>query len=172
MRNDSSDPTLDGCTFTDNLAVSGGAMVNGGSNLVLTNCAFIGNTATSNSGGAIHNFLQTSPTFTNCAFIGNSAEVEAGRGISGPYGEYVLLDLRHLGEERIVSRLPMVQELSKIYIGVEDGMLYVYKADKKLELLGEVDMGAPIYSSAVAANGVLYISTESHLYAFSKNVTK
>lgn len=60
----------------------------------------------------------------------------------------------------------------KVYIGVEDGMLYVFKADKKLELLGEVDMGAPLYSSAVAANGVLYIATESHLYAVSKEVTK
>jgi fumarate reductase flavoprotein subunit len=46
-------------------------------------------------------------------------EIEAGRGISGPYGEYVHLDLRHLGEEKIVARLPMVREISKIYIGVD-----------------------------------------------------
>lgn len=46
-------------------------------------------------------------------------EIEAGRGLSGPYGEYVHLDLTHLGEEKIVKRLPMVQELSKIYIGVD-----------------------------------------------------
>jgi fumarate reductase flavoprotein subunit len=46
-------------------------------------------------------------------------EIEAGRGTSGSYGDYVHLDLRHLGEEKIVSRLPMVQELSKIYIGVD-----------------------------------------------------
>jgi fumarate reductase flavoprotein subunit len=46
-------------------------------------------------------------------------EIEAGRGISGPYGEYVHLDLRHLGEAKIVSRLPMVREISKIYIGVD-----------------------------------------------------
>ncbi len=46
-------------------------------------------------------------------------EIEAGRGISGPYGEYVYLDLRHLGEKIIVGRLPMVREISKIYIGVD-----------------------------------------------------
>jgi len=46
-------------------------------------------------------------------------EIEAGRGLSGPYGDYVHLDLTHLGEEKIISRLPMVQELSKIYIGVD-----------------------------------------------------
>ena len=46
-------------------------------------------------------------------------EIEAGRGISGPYGEYVYLDLRHLGEEIIAGRLPMVREISKIYIGVD-----------------------------------------------------
>jgi len=46
-------------------------------------------------------------------------EIEAGRGISGPYGDYVHLDLRHLGEEKINARLPMVREIAKIYIGVD-----------------------------------------------------
>ena len=46
-------------------------------------------------------------------------EIEAGRGLSGTYGDYVHLDLRHLGAEKINSRLPMVRELSKIYIGVD-----------------------------------------------------
>jgi len=46
-------------------------------------------------------------------------EIEAGRGISGPDGEHVYLDLRHLGEAKIAARLPMVRELSKIYIGVD-----------------------------------------------------
>ncbi len=46
-------------------------------------------------------------------------EIEAGRGISGSYGEYVHLDLRHLGEAKIVARLPMVREIAKIYAGVD-----------------------------------------------------
>ena len=46
-------------------------------------------------------------------------EIEAGRGLGGPYGDHVHLDLRHLGAEKINARLPMVRELAKIYAGVD-----------------------------------------------------
>jgi len=46
-------------------------------------------------------------------------EINAGRGLKGAYGEYVHLDLRHLGEEKIMARLPFVRELSKTYAGVD-----------------------------------------------------
>ncbi len=46
-------------------------------------------------------------------------EIEAGRGISGPYGEFVHLDLTHLGEQKIDARLPFVRELCRIYIGID-----------------------------------------------------
>ena len=46
-------------------------------------------------------------------------EIEAGRGVKGPYGEHVLLDLRHLGEAKIMAKLPFVRELAKTYIGVD-----------------------------------------------------
>src|SRR5215469_1720317 len=46
-------------------------------------------------------------------------EIQAGRGIKGPYGEHMLLDLRHLGEAKIVKRLPFVRELSLTYAGVD-----------------------------------------------------
>jgi fumarate reductase flavoprotein subunit len=46
-------------------------------------------------------------------------EIEAGRGFKGGYGEYVHLDLTHLGEDKIDSRLPMVRELCKIYAGID-----------------------------------------------------
>jgi len=46
-------------------------------------------------------------------------EIEAGRGVKGPYGEHVLLDLRHLGEAKIMAKLPFVRELSRTYIGVD-----------------------------------------------------
>jgi fumarate reductase flavoprotein subunit len=46
-------------------------------------------------------------------------EIQAGRGIKGPYGEYVHLDLRHLGEQKIDSKLPFVRELSRTYIDVD-----------------------------------------------------
>ncbi len=46
-------------------------------------------------------------------------EIEAGRGIKGPYGEFVHLDLTHLGEGTIDSRLPFVRELGRVYAGVD-----------------------------------------------------
>src|SRR5262245_57737071 len=46
-------------------------------------------------------------------------EIEAGRGLKGPYGDYVHLDLTHLGQEIIDQRLPMVRELSTVYAGVD-----------------------------------------------------
>jgi fumarate reductase flavoprotein subunit len=46
-------------------------------------------------------------------------EIEAGRGFKGPYGDYVHLDLTHLGQEIIDKRLPMVRELSTVYSGVD-----------------------------------------------------
>ncbi len=46
-------------------------------------------------------------------------EIQAGRGLEGPHGAYVHLDLRHLGEAKIDQRLPFVRELSKTYIGVD-----------------------------------------------------
>jgi fumarate reductase flavoprotein subunit len=46
-------------------------------------------------------------------------EIEAGRGLQGSYGEHVHLDLTHLGEEKIDSRLPFVRELCRIYAGID-----------------------------------------------------
>jgi fumarate reductase flavoprotein subunit len=46
-------------------------------------------------------------------------EINAGRAFTGPYGEYVHLDLRHLGEEKIDKRLPFVRELARNYVGVD-----------------------------------------------------
>jgi fumarate reductase flavoprotein subunit len=46
-------------------------------------------------------------------------EIAAGRGIDGPYGQHVHLDLRHLGEEKIDKRLPFVRMLARTYAGVD-----------------------------------------------------
>jgi outer membrane protein assembly factor BamB len=57
----------------------------------------------------------------------------------------------------------------KVFIGNEDGFLTILKAGKEKELIAEVNMGAPIYSSPVAANGVLYVQSHTHLYAIGKD---
>ncbi len=46
-------------------------------------------------------------------------EFEAGRGIPDAFGQHAVLDLTHLGEEKIMSHLPFVRELATIYIGVD-----------------------------------------------------
>jgi fumarate reductase flavoprotein subunit len=46
-------------------------------------------------------------------------EVEEGRAIEGPYGHVVHLDLRHLGEKVINTKLPFVRELCQKYQNVD-----------------------------------------------------
>ncbi len=53
----------------------------------------------------------------------------------------------------------------KVYVGDEDGDFVVLASGPKLELISETYFPAPIYSTPVVANGVLYIATQSHLYA-------
>jgi len=46
-------------------------------------------------------------------------EYQKGRTFEGPHGHYVHLDLRHLGEKLIDSKLPFVRELTKNYVGID-----------------------------------------------------
>ena len=46
-------------------------------------------------------------------------ERQRGRTISGPHGEVVHLDLRHLGEARLRERLPQIYELALRYLGID-----------------------------------------------------
>ncbi|MHC5004702.1 MAG: outer membrane protein assembly factor BamB family protein, partial [Planctomycetota bacterium] len=56
----------------------------------------------------------------------------------------------------------------KVYVGNEDGYLTILQASKELKMLGEIDMMAPIYSSPIAANGVLYVASMTHLFAIAQ----
>jgi fumarate reductase flavoprotein subunit len=46
-------------------------------------------------------------------------EQEKGNVFDGPYGTYVHLDVRHLGEKKIDQKIPFVRELTKNYIGID-----------------------------------------------------
>ncbi len=46
-------------------------------------------------------------------------EQQAGRTVSTPRGDVVYLDLRHLGEKKLLERLPFICELAKAYVGVD-----------------------------------------------------
>lgn len=46
-------------------------------------------------------------------------EDQAGRTVETPQGTAVQLDLRHLGEQRILERLPMITEMARRFAGVD-----------------------------------------------------
>ncbi len=46
-------------------------------------------------------------------------EINEGRGLQGPYGPYIGLDLRHLGEEKIDERLPLIRDVAIKLGGVD-----------------------------------------------------
>ena len=46
-------------------------------------------------------------------------EILEGRGLQGPYGPYIAIDLRHLGEEKINERLPLIRDVAVKLGGVD-----------------------------------------------------
>ncbi|MCJ7663495.1 MAG: FAD-binding protein, partial [Desulfobacterales bacterium] len=48
-----------------------------------------------------------------------TTEIQEGRGLTGPYGSYIALDLTHLGEEKINERLPLIRDVSIKLGGVD-----------------------------------------------------
>jgi succinate dehydrogenase / fumarate reductase flavoprotein subunit len=46
-------------------------------------------------------------------------EINEGRGLQGPYGPYIGLDLRHLGEEKMDERLPLIRDVAIKLGGVD-----------------------------------------------------
>ena len=56
----------------------------------------------------------------------------------------------------------------KVFIGNEDGEVVILKHGRKMEKLGLIEFSAPVYASPVVANDVLYIASQTHLYAFKE----
>ena len=64
----------------------------------------------------------------------------------------------------------------KVYCGDEDGDFVVLAASKEKKILSKINvdgreqdgpnLGAPVYGTPVVANGVIYIQSNTHLYAF------
>jgi outer membrane protein assembly factor BamB len=53
----------------------------------------------------------------------------------------------------------------KVYVGDEDGEFVVLAATREKNILAETNLGSPIYSTPIIANGVMYVGTQTHLYA-------
>jgi outer membrane protein assembly factor BamB len=55
----------------------------------------------------------------------------------------------------------------KVFLGDEDGDVTVFQAGKEMKKISEMNMGSSVYSTPLAANGVLYIMNRAELYAIS-----
>ncbi len=53
----------------------------------------------------------------------------------------------------------------KVYCGDEDGDFVVLAASKEKKVVSESNFGAPVYSTPIIANGVIYVASNTHLYA-------
>jgi len=62
---------------------------------------------------------------------------------------------------------PVVAD-GKVYLGNEEGELFVLAEGKELKELAHIEFPASLKSSVVPANGGLYVTTETHLYCFKE----
>ena len=55
----------------------------------------------------------------------------------------------------------------KVYLGDEDGDVAVLEAAPKLKVIAENNMGSSVYSTAVPANGAIFIVNRNQLFAIA-----
>ena len=58
----------------------------------------------------------------------------------------------------------------KIYLGDEDGDVAILQAGKELKVIAEISMGSSVHSTPVAAGGILYIASRTHLFAIQEEM--
>jgi outer membrane protein assembly factor BamB len=56
----------------------------------------------------------------------------------------------------------------RIYVGDEYGDFVVLSADRQGKLISKTNLGSAVYSTPIAANGVLYVASQTHLYAVAR----
>lgn len=59
----------------------------------------------------------------------------------------------------------------KVYVGDEDGDFVVLASAKEKKVLSEVNMGSPVYSTPIIANGTMFLATQTHLFAIAEGAT-
>jgi len=65
---------------------------------------------------------------------------------------------------------PLVAD-GKVYVTTCSKRLWILKAGRTKEVLGEARLDSRLYGSPVAANGRLYVTSERYLYAFERGAT-
>jgi hypothetical protein len=81
----SSEVTIDNCTFSENAARHGGGLLNDGGKVTITNSTFSGNAALG-YGGGLYNNLGGTGNVIHCTFANNTANM--GGGWSTTYGPF------------------------------------------------------------------------------------
>jgi outer membrane protein assembly factor BamB len=56
----------------------------------------------------------------------------------------------------------------KLYLGDEDGDVVILAEGKTKRVISEINMGSSVYSTAVPANGALYIANRNQLFAIKE----
>jgi outer membrane protein assembly factor BamB len=55
----------------------------------------------------------------------------------------------------------------KVYVGNEDGEMIIFQAGKEMKIINTIEMGDVLRSTPVVANGVMFITTQSKLFAIA-----
>ncbi len=53
----------------------------------------------------------------------------------------------------------------KVYLGTERGRLWIFAAGREKKVINIIDLHAPVCTTPVVANGVLYVASHKYLYA-------
>jgi outer membrane protein assembly factor BamB len=103
------------------------------------------------STAAVHNGLVYEADFSG--FL-HCLDAKTGK----PYWTYDMLSA--------VWASPFVVD-GKVYLGDEDGDVRIFAEGKEMKKLAEINMGSSVYSSAVVAHGVLFLTNRNQLFALT-----
>ena len=65
------------------------------------------------------------------------------------------------------SMLPNLLVGDRLYVGNVGGFMTVLRAGRRKELLGQIEMDAPLYSRPAASGDALYLATANRLYVIA-----
>ncbi len=164
----SSSPTLTNCTFIGNSATdfSGGMNNWNGGNQTLTNCTFSGNSA--NYGGGMSVESNCCATLTDCNFSGNSAQTGSGiYAISNSVTNVKAGGSVSTVDEFYISQNSRIKGTGSVVIGLGGGMVVVDNA--------VVDMNDPDYpnvTGTIQCDGLLKVKDNAKLNHAKLQVTR
>jgi sugar lactone lactonase YvrE len=55
----------------------------------------------------------------------------------------------------------------RLYVGNAGGLMTVLRGGRRKELLGQIEMDAPLYARPTAAGDALYVTTANRLYVIA-----